>query len=129
MSNIAENLIKILERNKVNPWAVCHKSTGPGTGDKFERCVKKVKGKTGYHENKVVSELTDRIIKRLNEEPEGSEEGLGPIFNKLHLQFKTAGQGKAGRKKVRRQLRGAARPQTPPSPARNSRTSIPSSKP
>ena len=35
-----------LSEKKVNPWAVCHASTGPEKTDKFERCVKKVKGKT-----------------------------------------------------------------------------------
>jgi hypothetical protein len=29
----------------VNPWAVCHESTGPEKGEKFERCVQDVKKK------------------------------------------------------------------------------------
>jgi hypothetical protein len=38
------------EEKKVNPWAVCHASTGPEKSDKFERCVKKVKKKEGMKE-------------------------------------------------------------------------------
>ena len=29
--------------NGVNPWAVCHASTGPKKTDKFERCVQHIK--------------------------------------------------------------------------------------
>ena len=38
----------IRERAKeVNPWAVCHSSTGPEKSASFERCVKHIKGKHG----------------------------------------------------------------------------------
>ena len=47
-------------KKKVNPWAVCHASTGPEKTAKFERCVKKVKKKTGYHES-TVEDIADMI--------------------------------------------------------------------
>lgn len=36
---------------KSNPWAICTKSVGRDDKAKYERCVKKVKKSTGYHEN------------------------------------------------------------------------------
>lgn len=41
---------KQLDEKKVNPWAVCHASTGPEKDDKFERCVMSVKKKQGMKE-------------------------------------------------------------------------------
>lgn len=38
-------LQKMVKEGKVNPWAVCHASTGPKKTDKFEKCVRQVKGK------------------------------------------------------------------------------------
>lgn len=34
-------------KRKVNPWAVCHASTGPEKSASFERCVKDVKKQSG----------------------------------------------------------------------------------
>jgi hypothetical protein len=41
-------------KKKVNPWAVCNSSTGgkKEEPEKFEKCVKSVKKKTGYADNK-----------------------------------------------------------------------------
>lgn len=43
---------EMLSEKKVNPWAVCHASTGPKKTDKFERCVQDVKKKQGMDEEK-----------------------------------------------------------------------------
>jgi hypothetical protein len=40
-------LTQVLSEKKVNPWAVCHASTGPEKDDKFEKCVIAVKDKQG----------------------------------------------------------------------------------
>ena len=42
---------EMLSEKKVNPWAVCHASTGPKKTDKFERCVQDVKKKQGMDES------------------------------------------------------------------------------
>jgi len=41
-------------KKKVNPWAVCNSSTGgkKEEPEKFEKCVKSVKKKTGYKDKK-----------------------------------------------------------------------------
>jgi hypothetical protein len=54
---------RLLEKRKVNPWAVCHASTGPEKSDKFERCVMDVKEKHGIKEGT----LADRLINILAE--------------------------------------------------------------
>lgn len=54
---------RLLEKRKVNPWAVCHASTGPEKSDKFERCVMDVKEKHGIKEGT----LADRLINILSE--------------------------------------------------------------
>lgn len=54
---------RLLEKRKVNPWAVCHASTGPEKSDKFERCVMDVKEKHGIEEGT----LADRLINILAE--------------------------------------------------------------
>lgn len=52
MAKLGDRLIKLMEKKgkKVNPWAVCHASTGPEKSDKFERCVMDVKKKQGVKE-------------------------------------------------------------------------------
>lgn len=50
---------------KVNPWAVCHASTGPKTGSKFERCVMKVKKKQGIDEMNTLDLMTDKIVESI----------------------------------------------------------------
>lgn len=69
MSNLGNKLNKLIERKKgseVNPWAVCHASTGPETDDKFERCVNKVKSK-----HKIKEAIKSKL--NLMEAPEGEE--------------------------------------------------------
>jgi len=48
-TNLKDRMVEILIE-KVNPWAVCHSSTGPKKSAKFERCVKDVKKKEGIKE-------------------------------------------------------------------------------
>ena len=42
------------KKKKVNPWAVCNASTGgkKKNPEKFEKCVKGVKKKTGFKDKK-----------------------------------------------------------------------------
>jgi hypothetical protein len=50
----ASVLLEEAKKKKVNPWAVCNASTGgkKKEPEKFEKCVKGVKKKTGYTDNK-----------------------------------------------------------------------------
>jgi hypothetical protein len=50
IKHYANGIVDMNEEKKVNPWAVCHASTGPEKDAKFERCVKKVKKKQGMKE-------------------------------------------------------------------------------
>lgn len=50
---------------KVNPWAVCHASTGPKKSAKFERCVKKVKKNQGIEEMQTLNLMSDKIVEGL----------------------------------------------------------------
>lgn len=49
MVSLWQEAAKIME--KVNPWAVCHASTGPKKTEKFERCVKDVKKSSGQSDS------------------------------------------------------------------------------
>ena len=49
LDKVFEELIEeAKDGDKGNPWAICHAQLGPKKTEKFERCVKKVKKKTGY---------------------------------------------------------------------------------
>jgi hypothetical protein len=50
-------------KKKVNPWAVCNASTGgkKEEPEKFEKCVKGVKKKTGYKDKKKKTTLKENI--------------------------------------------------------------------
>lgn len=50
---------------KVNPWAVCHASTGPKKSAKFERCVKKVKKDQGIEEMQTLNLMSNKIVEGL----------------------------------------------------------------
>ena len=53
---------------ETNPWAVCHSSTGPKKSKKFERCVRKVKARTGYREaTDIIADITDNVLIKLDE--------------------------------------------------------------
>ena len=61
-----------MAKRKVNPWAVCHKATGPKKDSKHERCVMQVKAKHGIKEVKM-NKVYERIVELLKEgdsEPE-----------------------------------------------------------
>lgn len=55
-----------MAKGKVNPWAVCHASTGPKKTKKFERCVLKVKKKEGIKETTTLK-LSDLYREDSNE--------------------------------------------------------------
>lgn len=62
-------------KKKVNPWAVCHASTGPKKTAKFERCVMDVKKKHGM-ESLETSDIR-KISEMLTDDPDVFvEEGL-----------------------------------------------------
>lgn len=65
----------------VNPWAVCHASTGPKKTDKFERCVKSVKKKEGLHEEKPSEGLSKKqkssIVKKAKAGKDIGKKGKG----------------------------------------------------
>jgi hypothetical protein len=56
-----------LSEKKVNPWAVCHASTGPKKSNKFERCVKQIKGKQGIEEMDIREKLIEAFQYKIEE--------------------------------------------------------------
>jgi hypothetical protein len=54
-----------INEKKVNPWAVCHASTGPKKSAKFERCVRTVKKDQGIEEMQTLNLMTDKIVEGL----------------------------------------------------------------
>jgi hypothetical protein len=51
------------EKNKPNPWAICHSQVGPKKSRKWERCVKEVKKQLGEGKNPVSLYLESQIMK------------------------------------------------------------------
>jgi hypothetical protein len=54
-----------INEKKVNPWAVCHASTGPKKSAKFERCVRTVKKDQGIEEMQTLNLMSDKIVEGL----------------------------------------------------------------
>ena len=59
----------INEKKKSNPWAICTNSVGRDDKTKYERCVKKVKKETGYHEGEEKSPV-DQIAEMITDDPD-----------------------------------------------------------
>lgn len=55
------------EAKKSNPWAICTKSVDRDDKAKYERCVKQVKKKTGYHEEVEVDPI-EQIAEMLDQD-------------------------------------------------------------
>jgi hypothetical protein len=51
------------EKNKPNPWAICHSQVGPKKSRKWERCVKEVKKQLEEGKNPVSLYLESQIMK------------------------------------------------------------------
>ena len=51
------------EKNKPNPWAICHSQVGPKRTRKFERCVKSVKKQLEEGKNPVSLFIESQILK------------------------------------------------------------------
>ena len=51
------------EKNKLNPWSICHSQVGPKKSRKWERCVKEVKKQLGEGKNPVSLFLENEIMK------------------------------------------------------------------
>lgn len=51
------------EKNKPNPWAICHSQVGPKKSRKWERCVKEVKKQLGEGKNPVSLFIESQIMK------------------------------------------------------------------
>ena len=58
------------KKAKGNPWAICTASVGRDDKAKYERCVMKVKKKTGYHESLWP---IDPIIEKIAQALDGDE--------------------------------------------------------
>jgi hypothetical protein len=67
-TNLKDRMVEILIE-KVNPWAVCHSSTGPKKSAKFERCVKDVKKKEGMEEASLKDIMVNVLSQKLTESP------------------------------------------------------------
>lgn len=64
-----------MAKKKVNPWAICHSSTGPKKTAKFERCVMDVKKKHGMEG--LEADDIRKISEMLTDDPDlFVEEGL-----------------------------------------------------
>lgn len=64
-----------MAKKKVNPWAICHKSTGPKKTAKFERCVMDVKKKHGMES--LEKDDIRKISEMLTDDPDVfNEEGM-----------------------------------------------------
>ena len=51
------------EKQKPNPWAICHSQVGPKKSRKWERCVKQVKKQLGEGKNPVSLFIENQIMK------------------------------------------------------------------
>jgi len=51
------------EKNKPNPWAICHSQVGPKKSRKWERCVREVKKQLGEGKNPVSLFIESQIMK------------------------------------------------------------------
>jgi hypothetical protein len=50
------------DKNKPNPWAICHSQVGPKKSRKWERCVREVKKQLGEGKNPVSLFLENQIM-------------------------------------------------------------------
>lgn len=64
-------------KKKVNPWAVCTASAGREDKEKYERCVKGVKKKTGYKEDK----KDDKKKSEKKDDKKVVKEDMAPVQN------------------------------------------------
>ena len=100
-TNLKDRMVEILIE-KVNPWAVCHSSTGPKKSAKFERCVKDVKKKEGIKEAR-----GDMLIKHTNKKvaPERARDMEGSVYQEKKMQapgvVASANKLKAARAKMK----------------------------
>lgn len=58
-----------INEKKSNPWAICTNSVGRDDKAKYERCVKKVKKETGYHEEEEKNPV-DQIAEMITDDPD-----------------------------------------------------------
>jgi len=76
------------EKNKPNPWAICHSQVGPKKSRKWERCVKEVKKQLGEGKNPVSLFIESQIMKIV-------EKNLPPRITKGDLIKHLSEQGPA----------------------------------
>ena len=76
------------EKNKPNPWAICHSQVGPKKSRKWERCVKEVKKQLGEGKNPVSLFIESQIMKIV-------EKNLPPRITKGDLIRHLSEQGPA----------------------------------
>lgn len=105
MSNLGDRLVRLMEKKKggkkVNPWAVCHASTGPEKSDKFERCVMDVKKKQGMKVESIANDIADKIeeMERKTHKPLKNKPGIDPAAQRhLTASIKKPGSAKANKR-------------------------------
>jgi hypothetical protein len=103
------------EKNKPNPWAICHSQVGPKKSRKWERCVKEVKKQLEEGKNPVSLYLESQIMKIV-------EKNLPPIINKgdliKHL-VESSPSVAPSKPKTKPTTKPGTKPQRPAHPGKN----------
>jgi len=103
------------EKNKPNPWAICHSQVGPKKSRKWERCVKEVKKQLGEGKNPVSLYLESQIIKIV-------EKNLPPRITKGDLIKHLVESGPSiapSKPKTKPTTKPGTKPQKPSHPGKN----------
>jgi hypothetical protein len=103
------------EKNKPNPWAICHSQVGPKKSRKWERCVKEVKKQLGEGKNPVSLYLESQIIKIV-------EKNLPPRITKGDLIKHLVESGPSiapSKPKTKPTTKPGTKPQRPAHPGKN----------
>jgi hypothetical protein len=103
------------EKNKPNPWAICHSQVGPKKSRKWERCVKEVKKQLGEGKNPVSLYLESQIIKIV-------EKNLPPRITKGDLIKHLVESGPSiapSKPKTKPTTKPSTKPQRPAHPGKN----------
>ena len=103
------------EKNKPNPWAICHSQVGPKKSRKWERCVKEVKKQLGEGKNPVSLFIESQIMKIV-------EKNLPPRITKGDLIRHLSEQGPATaptKPATKPTTKPGTKPQRPAHPGKN----------
>jgi hypothetical protein len=103
------------EKNKPNPWAICHSQVGPKKSRKWERCVKEVKKQLEERKNPVSLYLESQIMKIV-------EKNLPPRITKGDLIKHLVESGPSiapSKPKTKPTTKPGTKPQKPAHPGKN----------